>query len=103
MWPNRAPFRRAARWDGVFPIGADATGMPTLIDASTLEEVVRFTRGLRPDPGSPFDVVVSGDVDVAAAEYERAGATWWLLSSDGDEGWQDRVTERLAAGPPGEG
>ena len=100
MWPNRAPFRRAARWDGVYPIGTDADGQPTLIDPAGLEEVVAFTRTQRADPDAPFDVIVSGDVDVAPTEYERAGATWWLLSDDGDEGWPDRVRERVAAGPP---
>lgn len=100
MWPHRAPFRRAARWDGVYAIGADADGQPTLLEPAGLEEVVAFTHALRPDPDPPFDVVVSGDVDIAPAEYERAGATWWILSDDGDEGWQGRVREHLEDGPP---
>jgi len=100
MWPNRAPFRRAARWDGVFPIGVDAEGSPTLIAPAALADAVAFTRSLRPDPDAPFDVVVQGETGVPPADYERAGATWWLLSDDGDPGWQDRVRERLADGPP---
>jgi len=27
LWPKRAPFRRAARWDGVFPLKMEATGV----------------------------------------------------------------------------
>jgi alkanesulfonate monooxygenase SsuD/methylene tetrahydromethanopterin reductase-like flavin-dependent oxidoreductase (luciferase family) len=99
MWPNRAPFRRAARWDGVFPIGADADGQPRLIDPAGLQEVVAFTRSLRADPEAPFEVIVQGAVDLGPADYERAGATWWLLSDDGDEGWQDRIRDQVAAGP----
>jgi alkanesulfonate monooxygenase SsuD/methylene tetrahydromethanopterin reductase-like flavin-dependent oxidoreductase (luciferase family) len=103
MWPNRAPFRRAARWDGVFPIGADADGQPTPLGPGELEEVVAFTLSLRVDPETPFDVIVSGDGDDPPADYERAGATWWLLSDDGDARWQERIRERLAAGPPRQG
>jgi alkanesulfonate monooxygenase SsuD/methylene tetrahydromethanopterin reductase-like flavin-dependent oxidoreductase (luciferase family) len=100
MWPNRGPFRRAARWDGVFPIGRDEAGEPTGIGPAALAEAVAFTRGLRDDPDAPFDVVVQGLPDEAPSAYEEVGATWWLLADEGVPGWEERVRERLASGPP---
>ncbi|MGN6598792.1 MAG: hypothetical protein ACTHMW_05860, partial [Actinomycetes bacterium] len=45
-WPNRAPFRRAARWDAVFPIFRDVpqgqNPSPEL-----LAEAVQFVRAER--------------------------------------------------------
>jgi alkanesulfonate monooxygenase SsuD/methylene tetrahydromethanopterin reductase-like flavin-dependent oxidoreductase (luciferase family) len=46
MWPNRAPFRRVARWDGVFPI-AMSEGEPCPITPDAFTEAIRFTRSLR--------------------------------------------------------
>jgi alkanesulfonate monooxygenase SsuD/methylene tetrahydromethanopterin reductase-like flavin-dependent oxidoreductase (luciferase family) len=92
---NPAPLRRAARWDGVFPIGIDSP--------EKLTEIVRDVRRIRVD-GQPdgastgrrggssasgtfadpaddsFDVVVSGRPDTDSRPYEDAGATWWLVS-----------------------
>ena len=61
-WPNHAPLRRAARWDGVVPIRADnSTFGPELI-----ESVVAVT-GTRPG----FDVVAPLWPGVAVAENGR--------------------------------
>lgn len=100
MWPNRAPFRRAARWDGVFPIGRDDDGEPTGIGPEALAEALAYTRRHREDPGAAFEVVVQGLPGVAPSVYEEAGATWWLLADDGGPGWPERIHEALAAGPP---
>jgi len=39
QWPNRRPFRRAARWDGVFPTHRDI-GFNDLIPVEELEAIV---------------------------------------------------------------
>jgi alkanesulfonate monooxygenase SsuD/methylene tetrahydromethanopterin reductase-like flavin-dependent oxidoreductase (luciferase family) len=101
MWPNRAPFRRAARWDGVVPIKVTADGEPYLLSAEEFAEALAYTSELRPSAGS-FDAVASGasDADHAAvAPFEEAGATWWLESDEGT-GWEARLLERVRAGPP---
>ena len=82
-WPNRAPMRRAARWDGVHPgrIG----GSMSLEDVA---ELVVYIRRRRP-VGAPFDVVVADPPEIAATErltdrlrgLEAAGATWWLVKA----------------------
>ena len=38
-WPNKGPFRRASRFDGVFPL-ADDNGSPNLITPQGVREVV---------------------------------------------------------------
>jgi alkanesulfonate monooxygenase SsuD/methylene tetrahydromethanopterin reductase-like flavin-dependent oxidoreductase (luciferase family) len=69
-YPNRRPIRRAARWDGLFPIdlpGPDA-----------LAELVAEVREEHPADAGPFDFVVTGEPGGDAAPWEQAGATWWL-------------------------
>lgn len=81
MWPNQGPLRRAARWDGVFPI---AQQWDELISPDTLREIIATVRQHR-QTDAPFDVVISGhtpgDDPAAAADivapYIEAGATWW--------------------------
>ena len=91
-WPNRRPLRRAARWDGLFPIelpGPDA-----------LAEFGEEVRKLRADADrdGPFDLVVEVPSDSAIGPWEEAGATWALV----DFGFQPRereVRETIEAGP----
>lgn len=104
-WPNRAPLRRAARWDGVFPIPRDFTNGPELAvqDIEQLAGVMAVER--RDD--SRFDIVVGGytggmTASVAAAHvdaYAAAGATWWM-ESDGPETPLAVLRERVRTGPP---
>jgi alkanesulfonate monooxygenase SsuD/methylene tetrahydromethanopterin reductase-like flavin-dependent oxidoreductase (luciferase family) len=68
-WPNRRPVRRAARYDGVFPI--DLPG------PEALTELAAEVRALRPG-GGPFDLVVTNPAGTDPAPWEAAGATWCL-------------------------
>jgi len=61
-WPNRRPVRRAARWDGLFPI--DLPGPEALAELAA--EV----------PG--IDVVVTNPPGTDLAPWIDAGATWCL-------------------------
>ena len=81
MWPNRAPFRRAASYDGVFPIDAVSGGMEQLT-VMQYRDIVAYV-GKHRSATTPFDVVLgvaldqlrSGFADVAR-EYRDAGVTW---------------------------
>jgi alkanesulfonate monooxygenase SsuD/methylene tetrahydromethanopterin reductase-like flavin-dependent oxidoreductase (luciferase family) len=97
VWPHRRPLRRAARYDGVFPVSfGDSLGADEL---RGLLDLVGEHRS--PDAG-PFDlVVVNHERPDAArrAELAAAGATWWL------QGFGERprladVHTAAAAGPP---
>lgn len=101
FWPNKPPFRRAARWDGIFPIGKDQDMSPDDIRAM-LEYI-----GQHRDADTPFDVAVNGrvysqdDVEQPAsvADYEAAGVTWWMDVFTGDVP-ASRVRAHIAQGPP---
>jgi alkanesulfonate monooxygenase SsuD/methylene tetrahydromethanopterin reductase-like flavin-dependent oxidoreductase (luciferase family) len=108
IWPNRAPFRRAARWDGVFPHYRGAAGMQ-MMPRDALREVLAFVGQLRADD-RPFDVVLRNrapsrdleqDAETAAA-YARAGLTWWLEGVEGRPTLHE-VRLRIRQGPPRSG
>jgi alkanesulfonate monooxygenase SsuD/methylene tetrahydromethanopterin reductase-like flavin-dependent oxidoreductase (luciferase family) len=91
---NRPPsLRRAARWDGWLADSADPTGM-TLGPDDIARSIVEIGR----DDG--FDVAVLGQSDRGdPAEYERAGATWWLENIHDMRGSLDEVLQLIHASP----
>jgi alkanesulfonate monooxygenase SsuD/methylene tetrahydromethanopterin reductase-like flavin-dependent oxidoreductase (luciferase family) len=112
-WPNKAPMRRAARWDGMFPI-YDRFGVGKLDEFS---ESVAFVLEQREKIGAngPFDVVYRGISQPGeegierAAQFAEAGATWWLEHLVpmvfGVDDWQadwpvEAMRERVLEGPP---
>jgi len=89
QWPGRRPFRRAARWDGVFPLFGMTTGTPDQV-----AEMAAFVRAERvaqlgaEAAGAPFDIV-HADWEPARPPEEQlplleawaaAGVTWHLSS-----------------------
>ena len=106
LWPHRAPFRRAARWDGVFPTDATSGGM-RLLDPEQVEQVSRYVAGHRPS-AQPFDLILSGATpgddpghsgDIVAP-YAAAGATWWLEPLHGFRGPLEAMRVRIRQGAP---
>ena len=71
-WPNRRPVRRAARWDGLFPI--DLPG------PEALAELAADVRELRRGIETPFDLVVENGPGDDLAPWVAAGATWCLTA-----------------------
>lgn len=106
-WPTRAPFRRAARWDGVAPLQRDGEeGVP--IAPSDLREALAFVAEQRPDPAAPFEVMVAGvsPAEVGAARgffdaYAGAGATWWSEDVNTRRGSLDEMFALVRRGPAG--
>jgi alkanesulfonate monooxygenase SsuD/methylene tetrahydromethanopterin reductase-like flavin-dependent oxidoreductase (luciferase family) len=101
-WPNRAPFRRAARWDGVFPHGLDSSGGLRPLELDELPDVLEYVGSHRATSG-PFEVVGPGAATADAGivlPFVEAGATWWIESDEGYPGWQERMLERIRSGPP---
>jgi hypothetical protein len=98
MLPNLRPFRRAARFDGVFPIRSDRED----ITPAEVDRVARYVETHRTGDGG-FDVVVGGPVDGDVSAMEEAGATWYLV---GPNRRGESIEETLAwvsAGPPSAG
>ena len=88
-WPNRRPLRRAARWDGFFPID--------LHDPAQLAEMTAELRELRGADAGPFEVIVSNTAG-DPADWEAAGATW-RLEEFGPSPSAAEVRAAIDAGP----
>jgi alkanesulfonate monooxygenase SsuD/methylene tetrahydromethanopterin reductase-like flavin-dependent oxidoreductase (luciferase family) len=89
-WPNRRPVRRAAAWDGLFPIdlpGPDAVA-----------ELAAEVRELRGADAAPFDLVVENAPGEDPAPWAAAGATW-VLTSFGSTPTEAEVRAAIDAGP----
>ncbi len=89
-WPNRRPLRRAARWDGFFPI-----------DLGSPDDLAMFTaeiRELRESRSEPFDLIAEIAPGGDPEPWEAAGATWVLTSIDSPPRL-DEVRAAIEAGP----
>jgi alkanesulfonate monooxygenase SsuD/methylene tetrahydromethanopterin reductase-like flavin-dependent oxidoreductase (luciferase family) len=102
-WPNKKPFVRAARWDGIVT-GDQGVGGPLTPD--TFREITGFIREHR-QSDAPFDVTYWGETSGNSAEdadrvaaYAEAGVTWWLENIHGWRGSYDEQLERVRLGPP---
>ena len=91
-WPNRRPLRRAAHWDGLFPI--------ELPGPEALGELAREVSDLRAEAGSaqPFDLIVELPVDSDPDPWEAAGATW-ILTEFGVGAREKDVRAAIEAAP----
>ena len=101
-WPARPPFRRAARWDGVFPTHRDV-GRAETMSPGQLAEIVAYTRSQRAGD-EPLDVVIEGQTDGPDAaridSYAGVGLTWWIEKLGWFRGSPEEMRARIAAGPP---
>jgi alkanesulfonate monooxygenase SsuD/methylene tetrahydromethanopterin reductase-like flavin-dependent oxidoreductase (luciferase family) len=89
---NQRPLRRAARYEGVFPVGLDSPDQ--------LAELVAAVAELRGPDAGPFDVAVDRPPGTDPAPWAAAGATWWLVEFDWKAPTVDEVRGVIAAGPP---
>ena len=98
-WPHERSVERALRWDGMVLQTEDPA------DGATIAAHARARREALGRP-EPFEVVVQGSTPpdplvaaAAARPFAEAGATWWI-----DADWSgitlERLTARVAAGPP---
>lgn len=110
FYPNPAPLRRAARWDGMFAIRPNDPIQP-----DDWRQILTTIAELRSDMAH-YDAIHSditqGEADrERVTAYARAGVTWWLedispvrvgwpLGADWPEPWDvDAITARIARGP----
>lgn len=107
-WPNKPPFRRAARWDGLFATHA-SYGKGETMPPDELAAAVLFANSYREPTAPPLDVAVEGaspnDAALAwerVAPYMEAGLTWWVEALGWWRGDVDEARRRVAAGPPRE-
>ncbi len=118
QWPNKKPARRAARWDGYFPIDRNFA-YDHMMPLDLTREAIEFVREQRRINGladAPFDFAhwgISSGKDSAqdaalAAAFAGVGVTWWMENlSPWVYGWDQQgawpveaMRERILAGPP---
>jgi alkanesulfonate monooxygenase SsuD/methylene tetrahydromethanopterin reductase-like flavin-dependent oxidoreductase (luciferase family) len=100
-WPNRRAWRRAARYEGVYP---EKDGL----DALSLDELRAIIDEVRTHRQSdaPFDVVLNARPSnhkqggPSLAEYAHVGATWSITAIHDGLGTPNEVRELVTAGPP---
>jgi alkanesulfonate monooxygenase SsuD/methylene tetrahydromethanopterin reductase-like flavin-dependent oxidoreductase (luciferase family) len=105
-WPNKAPFRRAARWDGVMPTHT-GYGLGQTMPPDDLRAVIRYTLEHR-STGGPFDVALEGRTDGTTPDrggrhvipYAEAGLTWWIEALGWWRGTPEDALARITQGPP---
>jgi alkanesulfonate monooxygenase SsuD/methylene tetrahydromethanopterin reductase-like flavin-dependent oxidoreductase (luciferase family) len=102
-WPNRKPFRRAARYDGVMAISQDFGQPLSTDDVREIAELIVAHR----DTDQPFEIgcglSTSDDAqaDMARVQaYSEAGATWWIDSVFPATEPLESARARIRRGPP---
>jgi alkanesulfonate monooxygenase SsuD/methylene tetrahydromethanopterin reductase-like flavin-dependent oxidoreductase (luciferase family) len=97
MLPNMRPMRRAARFDGVYPIRADMQRL----DPAEVAMIAGYVKVHR-QGDDPFDIVIAITEGADVDAFEEAGATW-LLSGPNTGDTFDEIIEWLREGPPRSG
>ena len=85
---NTAPLRRAARYEGMFPIEVDSPDQ--------LAELVAAVRHLR-GRDDPYDVATHVDPGTDPARWQQAGATWAMATFSPYDVTVDRVRSVIRA------
>ncbi|HEY0734706.1 MAG TPA: LLM class flavin-dependent oxidoreductase [Herpetosiphonaceae bacterium] len=110
-WPNKAPMRRAARWDGAYPAEVrtiDSGIEPIPMSPETVRAIRAFIDQHRVKT-TPFDMVISRDLwheeperaRELAAGLAEAGTTWIIQDVLPWEVSPEQVRDLIRRGPPG--
>ena len=103
FWPHPAPFRRAARWDGVVPLKQGG------LEPEDIEQIITFIKEHRTSD-NPFDIIkigiTPGDNKAKSskivAPFAASGATWWLESLFTRRNSVKQMRQHIRQGPPKE-
>jgi alkanesulfonate monooxygenase SsuD/methylene tetrahydromethanopterin reductase-like flavin-dependent oxidoreductase (luciferase family) len=102
--PNKAPFRRAARYDGVAPVHSK---WPEPVTPPLLNDVLEIVKEERGNLDN-YDIVISGQTTGSDSTKDRetveswfqVGTTWFLEDINGMRAEIDELRERIRMGPP---
>ena len=100
-WPRKAPFLRAARWDGVFPLGLSRGSR---LSPDEIREVITFIKKQRSDTSS-YDIVATSGADGHSSSdllcaYETLGVTWWMHDMRKSCNSHQELRTQIEKGPP---
>jgi alkanesulfonate monooxygenase SsuD/methylene tetrahydromethanopterin reductase-like flavin-dependent oxidoreductase (luciferase family) len=88
---NVRPLRRAARYDGFFPVNLE--------HPDQLGEIVATIADLRQHSTAPYEIAVGLPPGADPAPYAKAGATWWMPEFPPESVSLDQVRGVLREGP----
>ena len=98
-WPNKPPLRRAARFDGLFPVAA--TGAIAPEHYPPMSDYIASRRN-----GESHTLVHQGSGEPGDMqrwpEYAAVGVDWWLESFRSETRGLAEAQRVIAAGPPGQ-
>jgi len=112
FWPHKRPMRRAASWDGAFPINFEGI---TPDSWRSIIDLIQKQRQSETHIDFVHSGVTSGDnlkeAQLVVEPYIEAGVTWWIEAIDPWRfgwKWEDqwsreatiRIRERILQGPP---
>jgi alkanesulfonate monooxygenase SsuD/methylene tetrahydromethanopterin reductase-like flavin-dependent oxidoreductase (luciferase family) len=100
-WPNAAPLRRAARWDGVYLMTVHQRTHNYLSCEDVAHAVHRLEQERAPGRAA-CDLAFNPPPEAGARDvtrYEQAGATWWIELDNADAG-PSAHRRRIRRGPP---
>src|SRR5215204_790528 len=89
------PLRRAARYQGFFPVNLES---PHQL-AEIVADLASLRRDTREDPAEPYEVVAALPPGADPAPYAVAGATWWVVDFPWDAATADLVRGVIGDGP----
>lgn len=105
-WPHKQPFRRAARWDGVFPSkrGVAVDEMMSPVDLKEIVDVIMAERA----SDAPFTVALGGYTPASdrqqaihiVGKYIDVGLNYWLEGLNSLRLTLPEARERIWQGPP---
>ena len=104
FWPNKAPFRRAAKYDGVIPL---KLASPIEPEPRDLRNILAYIKKHRKSTG-PFDAAVIGwgtrkshtENARKIQHFAEAGMTWWLESLFLQRNSLKEMKRIIRKGPP---
>ena len=115
-WPKMAPLKRAAQWDGIYPLSFK--NPKEGLSLNEIRDICTSIKKYRTRSTDSFDIVCSGttlgenleqDAEMVAS-FAEAGATWWFENINpwrfghersSDRNWPiEKIFERVRIGPP---
>lgn len=104
VWPLKQSMARVLKADGVFVEKVDGQKHSQPVTPEDVSQVKAYIEAQR-TAARPFDFIVSGKTEGPApermAQWQAAGATWWMEGDWG--GTEQELSARLRLGPPGAG
>lgn len=105
-WPTRRPFRRAARWDGIFP-SKRGVAVDEMMSPHDLKDIIDFIMDERASD-EPFTVALGGYTPASdrqqaihiVGEYVDVGLNYWLEGLNALRLTLPEARERIWQGPP---